>query len=401
MNSLESKIEHVSKNVYLLTNIPEFELDCQGKIEIRRGCKMCTLELQSNCAFSSTGYKIPATAINNDESDTDGTLRHVINAPLLIIFFQNESLSNLRGEFTYADEPSIRLPIFKYFRENISHSFTENDKTKIDLNKAVQAVKNDNQIVASLSESVILGEIPIQTSWWLSVPGLISEITTTFCFLLILHSLYLSYKIRYLGIAFALLQKNTGLKANGHKIILDYYENSITVVPQKGIHEIILQVTYENSSQILLGTCVIIMVLFLVKKIYTRCVHTRKVNLALTLELIGQNKCSYISICQLSGKYSDYKISATDFIKNLRVEGCLIQKLNFSWRNVKLTNLVTEQEVEINKSVKINWKESQNLKEIIKSAFRVNVVYMKKNEILRAKVDKIDEKSEQSATIDM
>ena len=235
-----------------------------------------------------------------------------------------------------------------------------------------------------MSESVILGDIPIQTSWWLSVPGLISEITTTFCFLLLLHSLYLSYKIRYLGIAFALLQKNTGLKANGHKIILDYYENSITVVPQKGIHEIILQVTYENSSQILLVICFIIMVLFLVKKIYTRCVHTRKVKLALTLELIGQNKCSYISICQLSGKHSDYKISATDFIKNLRVEGCLIQKLNFSWRNVKLTNLITQQEVEISKSVKINWKESQNLKGILKSAFRVNFVYMKKNEIHRS-----------------
>src|SRR5206468_10305209 len=115
--------------------------------------------------------------------------------------------------------PQITIPKFDYFRDNLSKTFTENDKIKIDLNRAVQAVKNDDQIVASLSESVILGDLPIQTLFWLQAPGVVLEITAALTVMLLLLTLYLWNKTRTLTLALTLIANSEQAKAT--KIVLD------------------------------------------------------------------------------------------------------------------------------------------------------------------------------------
>ena len=106
------------------------------------------------------------------------------------------------------------------------------------------------------------------------------------------------------------------------------------------------------------------------------------------LEFVNQDKTCYISITKLSGRESDYKISAQDFIKNIRIEGWIIRRLKFSWRGIKVRNTVTEQNVNVSKTLTLTWREARLLKNILRSAFIVNVVFLKENDIVRVEVNK-------------
>src|SRR5207248_671775 len=70
--------------------------------------------------------------------------------------------------------------------------------------------KRQRSIMSTLAhEVVILGDLPIQSSFWRNMPGFVLQIITALVVLLMLYSLYLCYSIRYLNIALAVLQQNT------------------------------------------------------------------------------------------------------------------------------------------------------------------------------------------------
>ena len=94
LNSLKSKVEHVSKNLFLLTNIPEYKLNCPRRQETRVGCKLCVVPVRRDCSLHTNDFDIATSAIDDDTDDTDDRLGHIINGPLLLNFFANESLND-------------------------------------------------------------------------------------------------------------------------------------------------------------------------------------------------------------------------------------------------------------------------------------------------------------------
>jgi hypothetical protein len=391
LNSLKGKIEHVSKNQFLLTDISEYQLQCPERHESKIGCKYCIVKISEKCSMHTKDFEIAASLMDDENDVADESVGHIINGPLLLNFFPNESLTELRADSKYLELPQIKIPKFDYFRDNLSRAFSENDKVKIDLNKAVQAVKNDNQIVASLSESIILGDLPIQTLFWLQVPGVVLEITACLTLMLLLLTLYLFNRLRALTIALTLLSNSGQAKAN--KIILDYYEGRNSESgsqPGKGLHELILEMTRELSAFQTMCVGIAMLGLVLAVRLFIKKIVAIKhpITFKLALELTGTNRTCYISMTELMGKSGDYKITARDFIKNLRVLGWLRQEIHFQWEGVVIENTLNEQRVKFEKIASLTWKESRMIKAILEKPFLVNVVYIKGNEIKRAVVEK-------------
>src|SRR5206468_5606530 len=96
---------------------------------------------------------------------------------------------------------------------------------KVNLEKAVQSVKNDKVIVNGLSEAIILGKVSTYVNFWVTTPGIVTIITTIVVILCILGNLYLFNKIRYLLIAVAVL-KTAILKTNANTINLNFQDHS-------------------------------------------------------------------------------------------------------------------------------------------------------------------------------
>ena len=86
---------------------------------------------------------------------------------------------------------------------------------KVNLEKAVQSVKNDKVIVNGLSEAIVLGKVSTYVNFWITTPGIVTIITAIVGIMSILANLYLLNKIRYLLIAVAVL-KISVLKVNAN-----------------------------------------------------------------------------------------------------------------------------------------------------------------------------------------
>ena len=89
------------------------------------------------------------------DSEQETKTQHVTNLALLQKFFSNDSLSLLSGD-TFLDLPiEVRLPNFTFFEHSINDKLASDSKLKIQMNKAVSALKRDEVILNSISEAVV------------------------------------------------------------------------------------------------------------------------------------------------------------------------------------------------------------------------------------------------------
>src|SRR2546425_11627777 len=92
---------------------------------------------------------------------------------------------------------------------------------KVNLEKAVQSVKNDKVIVNGLSEAIVLGKVSTYVNFWITTPGIVTIITAMVGILSILANLYPLNKIRYLLIAVAIL-KTSVVKTHANVLNLKF-----------------------------------------------------------------------------------------------------------------------------------------------------------------------------------
>ena len=107
----------------------------------------------------------------------------------------------------------------------MTKTLSRDDKQKVNLERAVQSVKNDEIIVNELSEAIMLGKVSTYVNFWVTTPGIVTIITTIVGILSILANLYLLNKIRYLLIAEAVL-KTAILKTNANTLNLNFQDHS-------------------------------------------------------------------------------------------------------------------------------------------------------------------------------
>ena len=77
----------------------------------------------------------------------------------------------------------------------MSQFFAADNKIKIDLQRAVEAVKQDKLVVQSLTESVVIGDTPINHNLWYSSVGISLEISLIAITIRILNSIYLFFRL--------------------------------------------------------------------------------------------------------------------------------------------------------------------------------------------------------------
>ena len=64
----------------------------------------------------------------------------------------------------------------------MSHNFVENEDVKINLQKASDAVKNDEQIIQNLGQAIIMGKVDIDTNFFFTAPGILLQFVSIFLF---------------------------------------------------------------------------------------------------------------------------------------------------------------------------------------------------------------------------
>ena len=339
-----------------MTNIRQYETQCEERKDVKIGCNLCVLNVPPNCSITANTFYIPETIHSNVHGQLGG-IKHLTNIPLLLGFFSNDTIKDLRGDTTFEMLPNITIPRFKFYENSVTNKFAVDKKMKLDLAKAVDSIRNDDVIVNSLSESLLLGEIKIGDDFWWSVPGILTESCAAVLILLIIVVVYLTFRIHYLTVTVLVLQK--AMKSKADQLVLNYYqqfENEVNMTQfgqKQQTFTILLEVTsqfFPHLIAVLLAITVAVFCLF--KLIRKLCKPKVSDELEMALEFrnvesesddVDNRKPIFVSVLKLFGQIDDYNVKASDFIQSVKITGSyFMPKLGFHW-DATVTNQLTGQ----------------------------------------------------------
>jgi len=390
MHELRPQVDHLFDNTFLLTNISHIIYVCDGQEILQQGCTSCLVTLKKRCSLRADSYYIAETLTGHHEDEQ--SIKYTVPLPVLIHFFSNESLDNIRGGTSYLQIPNIKIPTFEFFEHQEMNSFAGDKRNKINLDKAVTAVKNDKQIVNSLSEAIVLGKIVPSSNYWISWPGILSVLTMGVTVVLILANWYLVNKVRYLIIAVGVLKANA-LTARANTLQLNYakgedmeWENQ----SQDTWHNLFLEMKDHMKPQmvsIILAMIVLINILYaLIRKFR----HTRQSYLNLCFEFSSKEECCYVHVKKLYGAKQDYTLEAKEFIKHIKIQGWFKPVLKYDWSSLILIDNATANFIRIGNQVSLTWYQTAVLKRILRADFKFNPVFLGYKKMYRMQITKLE-----------
>ena len=108
-----------------------------------------------------------------------------------------------------------------------------------------------------------------------------------------------------------------------------------------------------------------------------------KCNFTLAIEIVSQDTYYYVNLCTLNGSMDDYVVTASELIKNIKIEGCFRSTLKFKWKNLTLCNQVTQVKTKITRGISVSWCEKKELMKLFQKDFKINPVFGKNGKIQR------------------
>ena len=383
-NAIKPNIFPLENSEYLLLNIYNYTLDCLGFQKVYPGCESCVISIVNNCTLFHKHFVIPSTL--SKEAET--SIKHITNIPLLIKFFDPESLKIISGDTTLSESPDITLPDFEYFKHNLTESFAHDEKFKLSLHKTAQKVKENQVIASNIDEALILGQIPSPAST--GSQSILSWILTAVIALISTLTIFLFYKLKQLTLAVAVLQaSNTPRVCASHlsrKLILTYTLPTTPVVNNTvnlaNFHQVILQHSPAILTYVLLGICITILSYLCIKKCYQKYLNFYSLHnyCEIILELTTAHKCAYVSILKLHGLPSEYTLTQSNFVNNIAVTNFIFPKLTFHWDSLKIINNITDTETTVPTYVHISILQRIIISRILANTHRCQSYFLYKNQ---------------------
>ena len=395
MHSLVSGITHIKDSTFLLTKVMEYTMTCGRETKVVEGCTLCLIELKSNCSISSGNQFIPPEMAEHGNS-AEFKKKHVTNLGMLLHFFDlNTTLRSISGKTLLAEPAEVNLPSLRFFEHEVSEKFAADRKLKVDLERAAEAVREDGVIMNNVGEAVVLGEIPLQNNYWISMPGFVSLASSGLILLLILNVCYLLFRVRKLAIVVMVLQ-NHALKTKAQQaMVFNYYNtgslpsaNNLTAVSSAPLHTIIVDTTAQIWPYLLATLVGLALVIGMAYKIWKHTCKKPELNTKfhVMLEFASNQRSVFVGVLKLFGQPNDYRATAEDFIKEIRVEGCICPKLKFTWNTLCLTDTITGEVFRIKTTHSLTWAQAWAVKSKLRRPFVVLPVFVRDNQMTRIDV---------------
>jgi len=155
----------------------------------------------------------------------------------------------IKDDSQFPIAPNISLPNFQFYEHETEKDFLSQKQSRYNLQKTIEAVKNDQILVNNLAEAVVIGQTRIPDFFWYSYAGIALETNVIVSFLLVVNCVYLLFKVRQIALLlFILKAKIHTVAAQNDRDILPLLfsyktvtrSNDTDIVDGKGIHETIL-----------------------------------------------------------------------------------------------------------------------------------------------------------------
>ena len=177
----------------------------------------------------------------------------------------------------------------------------------------------------------------------------------------ILASLYLAVRVRWLSIAVATLQQTQPTYA--FKIVTPFrlFPTSPKPTPTSPPNP---PCPHDVPSYFIAAVAIAVIALLLYKYWNRRRSHTM-----ISLELSSQTLCAHLPIAHVPICPKHFHYQASSWLQNITIEGYLSPQLSVDWQDLQITNLLSEHDVPLPKTIRTNPLQALKLRKILAGPF--------------------------------
>jgi len=381
IDSKPNAIHQLGEQEFLLVNIEAYDIHGPKGTVKHEGCTSCIITLGPGERLDSPNYVITPTLKDNPFVPP---VRHVTNLALLHALL--EDAKTLMSASNYqTDETEINAPNISMYKNNLTHKDSSIDKTNLDLKKAVQYIKNDEQIASSLTHAMLLqSDEDGSMKFWLSIPGFLLEGLSAWTLLLSILILTLTISVRKLHVAVVILQAVTP-QADANKLIFNVMNQ--TPPPAAKASLTLEEASEMTTIQWVLTTLTVVAILtWIILVLYALCRcwrnNTLQQKFDISILLISERRTIVIDLLELVGLPEDYAFASGEFIKDIRVTGCLKGTLTYNWPSFEAKNAL-ETTFKLSGSAKLKFGQAAIVRLVLKTKFVCIPVFKVNNRFQR------------------
>ena len=362
-NFMKPDIFIIDRSHVLLTNV-NVSIRCPTRPVQSVNCSFtCQVILPCHCDLTSSIGFIPQR-VDNCVRQRNIQVQHNVNLALLQNFFSESELRDISGDTLLSDPLKVMLPSLKIFQAEFSHEADEDKRAQFDLECISNLTKQDQQAFASLAHSMVgdwqeyrdrsFANDFIFTSWksWVIASVGVAAV------LALIISVLLSYKLRALSSSFALLSLSNKVHAVPVPTGLNFYTSTTPLSLSDNSSTVSMELICGVIVMVLLAVLVL---LFAVRLYRKRCSY----KFDLYLYIGNQHQCRSIFIRSFCLEPALYNFTATRYIENISLEGCIFPHLNLDWPTLSIRSGATNEAYTLPRLVSFTWRQRNFLSTIL------------------------------------
>ncbi|CAC5362588.1 unnamed protein product [Mytilus coruscus] len=149
----------------LLTNAKEVTLKCPNKTSTLPGCQFCIQNIPCSCSLQTSTITYHPRLVNCQEKLQGSTRLYPINLALLHAFFGFDKVKSYFGNTYFKTAINISIPNFEFYNHKFNSILASDNKDLLDLKKIAKSAKKDEVIFQKLTESLLDGQITLDSNW--------------------------------------------------------------------------------------------------------------------------------------------------------------------------------------------------------------------------------------------
>ena len=348
LGAQSGKVYPLEQSKFYLFNVTNYMLTCNSKLEIKDGCAACTITIPTGCSFHLDDIFVPPIFNENLTSEVE----HIVNAPLLAMFFPTEAFELLQGETKFKDPIDITIPAFQYFNHSYMDEIAGDQQMNINFKKAVAAVKKSDVIIRHMPDAIALSKIEIgqDNIFWETTAGYLVIALGIVVVMLTLNCCYLLYRMRMLTIMVLLLKQNmvqVTARSTSPPIPRDIFVFTTPTYPTTTMDLHSQLASYSDGMDFTLLFIIMTAGIFayILRTVYRQtCRHISLDNkAALKLEILSGQKSATLLIQMFNGKPDTYLIRPPSIKPTLEISGFWSPLLAFDWNDATAISEETSQ----------------------------------------------------------
>ena len=352
---LKPQFQILSNSQILICHIAKFNISCHNESEKELdGCIFCIKHIPCGCSIYTEFQRVlshKTLCQNGSEIETI----FPINIPLIQNFFNGTTIDNILKNISLHEPLKINIPKLRVFEQNTKSLIASSVKERLSLEKVANQAKLNKKVYSSLAETLLTGEMPIdsglKTIDIIAIVGIIVTILNSIVIILICN------KLRTLTTVLMLFRTVRGMNTLSYE--------PVTIKSFDLLKEIENTISYEHVLVFLM----VFHILLALMGLYKLDVFKRKRLTTLELHISNGINCIDLRLLIIESCYIEWLINLPPEISIYNIDGVIRPKLHLDTRNLEVKNRITNQILFVPAVINLTYLQAWKIRKLLRTTY--------------------------------